>query len=292
MAQRDPVSLSPHGPRLRRILRPHRRTLGEYFDAPLDGFDLSPLLFDEATDWPDRSIVSAWNRRATLRTQTHRLDQHGNLFDMIRDPGQTTPANEQEPKLAARLQEAMQTWRLEMYGPEDSENPPKDRRTRNAVDPRPLPVGYPEFPLTDLPARDGEPSGTIQRSSSAPNCSYFANWTSTGDTIVWNVEIVTAGRYEVALDYTAPEAGAVVELSFGDAARLSGEVAPAWDPPLYDNQDTLPRPPAESQMKPFKTLPLGEIELPKGKGPLTLRATSIPGDTALDLRRLTLRLLE
>lgn len=262
-------------------------------NAPLDGLDLSPLLFGEQTsEWPDRHIFSAWNQRSSLRTQTHRLDHDGKLFDMIADPGQTTPVNKRQPELAARLQHAMQAWRQEMYGPEPQETSPQDRGMRNPVDPRPLPVGHPEFPLTDLPARDGEPSGTIQRSSNAPNCSYFVNWTSPKDTISWNVEIATAGRYEVTIDHTAPQAGTILELRFGKDARLAGGVAEAWDPPLYQNQDTLPRPPAESPMKPFKTLVLGEIKLPRGKGPLTLRATSIPGKTAMDLRRITLRLVK
>lgn len=262
-------------------------------DAPLDGRDLSPLLAGEAQDWPDRFIVSAWNGRTSLRTQTHRLDQDGKLYDMIRDPGQTAPINDGAPDLAARLAKALKGWRLEMYGPEASGPGPERKAARNAVDPRPLPVGYPEFPITDLPARDGEPRGTVARSSSAPNCSYFVNWTSLEDRLVWNVEVVTAGRYEVTVDYSVPEAdvGAVIELSLGDSARLSGPVRPAWDPPLNTNQDTLPRPPAESQMKPFKTLRLGEITLPKGRGPLILRATSIPGKSVMDLRRITLRLL-
>ncbi|MCB1092752.1 MAG: N-acetylgalactosamine 6-sulfate sulfatase, partial [Verrucomicrobiae bacterium] len=66
---------------------------------------------------------------------------------------------------------------------------------------------------------------------------------------------------------------------------------PGWDPPLNTNQDTLPRPPAESQMKEFKTLKLGEVDLPAGEGDLVLRATEIPGAHVMDLRRLTLTLL-
>ena len=143
-----------------------------------------------------------------------------------------------------------------------------------------------------LPARDGEPQGGVKRSSNAPNSSYFVNWKSRDDRMVWNVEVVTAGRYAVTIDYTCPlpDAGSTVELSL-HAARLTGKVAPGWDPPLYTNQDTLPRPPGESQMKEFRTLDLGEITLPVGAGPLTLRALEIPGQSVMDVRRLTLTLL-
>ena len=69
-------------------------------------------------------------------------------------------------------------------------------------------------------------------------------------------------------------------------------VTPGWDPPLYTNQDTLRRPDGESQMKEFRTLTLGEIELPAGEAPLTLRAIKIPGKSVMDLRRLTLTLMD
>jgi hypothetical protein len=69
-------------------------------------------------------------------------------------------------------------------------------------------------------------------------------------------------------------------------------VNPGWDPPLYTNQDTLPRPPAESQMKEFRPLKLGEITLKQGQAPLTLRALEIPGKSVMDVRRVTLTLLE
>jgi hypothetical protein len=164
---------------------------------------------------------------------------------------------------------------------------------RSDVDPRPIPLGYREFPITMLPARDGEPRGGVRRSSNAPNCSYFVNWTSIEDRMVWLVDIHTTGRYEVTIDYTCPlaDAGSTIELSCGEN-RLRGKVEPGWDPPLNTNQDTLPRPPAESQMKEFHTLPLGEITLTAGQGELTLRAIEIPGRSVMDVRRVTLTLVE
>ncbi|MCB1204621.1 MAG: arylsulfatase [Verrucomicrobiae bacterium] len=268
-------------------------------DKPLDGRDLSPLLLKETTDWPDRMIFSTWASNISVRTQSYRLDNKGQLFDMVADPGQTTPVNDAKPEVAARLAAAVDSWRKEMYGPvaapstaaSKEKGKGKAKGNPNAVDPRPIPVGYREFPITMLPARDGDPHGTVTRSSSAPNCSYFVNWTSLEDSLVWNLEVVTSGRYEVSVDYTCPlaDAGSIVELSFGDA-RLTGKVGPGWDPPLLTNQDTLPRPHGESTMKDFKTLVLGEVDLAAGKGPLTLRALEIPGKSVMDLRRLTLTL--
>jgi hypothetical protein len=258
-------------------------------EKPLDGRDLSNLLRGEPTECPDRMIFTAWAGRVSVRTQRYRLDDRGQLFDLDHDPGQTTPIDRQQPALAAELREAVQAWRREMFASADARSPADGGG--NAVDPRPIPVGFREFPITMLPARDGEPRGNIRRSSGAPNCSYFVNWTSKDDSLVWSLAVETTGRYDVSIDYTCPvaDAGATVEASFG-ASRLSGQVTPGWDPPLYTDQDTLPRPDGESQMKEFRTLKLGTMTLQAGQGPLTLRALDIPGRHVMDLRRVTLTL--
>lgn len=260
-------------------------------NKPLDGRDLSPLLFKPDSAWPDRMIVSTWSNNISIRTQRHRLDAQGELFDMKNDPGQTTPITAREPAIAAELKAAAQAWREEVLG--DRPGKAGKRVAGNSVDPRPLTVGYREFPITMLPARDGEPRGNVKRSSNAPNSSYFVNWTSRDDQMVWLLDVNTAGRYAVTIDYTCPlpDAGSTIELSF-KKSRLAGKVAPGWDPPLNTNQDTLPRPAGESQMKPFRSLALGEIELPRGTGPLTLRALEIPGRSVMDVRRVTLTLLK
>ena len=73
-------------------------------------------------------------------------------------------------------------------------------------------------------------------------------------------------------------------------AKLSGKVAPGWDPPLHTNQDTLPRPAGESQMKEFRPLSLGTVQLEKGRGELALRALQIPGQSVMEVRRVNLTL--
>ena len=270
-------------------------------DKPLDGRDLTPLLTAQAGQWPERTIFSTWNGNVSARTQQYRLDAQGQLFDMLADPGQKLPINDREPALAARLTAEVASWRKEVFGEAQSPAVAKTKKAKakgkaggnNTVDPRPLTVGYREFPIAMLPARDGEPRGGVRRSSGAPNCSYFVNWSSKEDSLVWLLDVHTAGRYEVTIDYTCSiaDAGSLIELTF-HGSRITGRVAPGWDPPLYTNQDTLPRPAGESQMKEFRTLKVGEVNLPAGEGPLVLRALEIPGKSVMDVRRVTLTLLE
>ncbi len=258
-------------------------------EKPLDGLNLTPLLRNQSTEFPQRTIFSTWGGQVSARTQTHRLDNGGELFDMIADPGQTTAlgtdANEERNSLIA----AVATWRTELLNERSKDG--KRKNGGSVVDPRPIPVGYGQFPRTWLPARDGEPTGSVKRSAGAPNSSYFVNWTSTDDRLTWRLDVHTTGTYEVEIQYTCPlaAAGSAIELSFNEA-KLVGKVAPGWDPPLYTNQDTLPRPVGESKMKEFKTLQLGNVMLSQGQGELVVRATEIVGDQVMDLRAITLTL--
>lgn len=242
---------------------------------PLDGRDLSPLLSGAPAQWPERMIFSTWGGKTSARSQQYRLDNSGALFDMDADPSQKTDMALSDPEVAAKMRDALAAWRNEM-GTKQPEA-------------RPFPVGYSEFPTTPLPARDGTAVGGIQRSAKAPNSSYFVDWTTLDGRIVWDVDVHTAGEYEVVIYYTAKEAGATVELSLNDA-KLWGKVQPAWNPPLYTNQDTIPRPVVESKMKEFRPLNLGTMRLEKGRGPLTLRALEIPGKHVMDVRAVYLTL--
>jgi hypothetical protein len=82
----------------------------------------------------------------------------------------------------------------------------------------------------------------------------------------------------------------VVELSFLDS-RVQGKVSEPNDPPLRGAEhDRVPRQ-GESYVKDFKPLRLGTFELVKGRGPLTLRALSVPGKQVMDVRSVVLTLL-
>jgi arylsulfatase A-like enzyme len=242
----------------------------------LDGRSLRPLLAPTPPEWPDRMLFSMQNRRTSVRNQRYRMDPSGALFDIEKDPGQTSNIAARQPAAAAELSAALAAWTREMLplvGPDD----------------RPFTAGYSE--LTLLPARDGVASGGIKRSSIHPNCSFFTRWTSTGDRMTWDIETGRAGLYEAAIHYACParDLGATVELSFGQA-KVEGKIAQVHDPPLIGAAaDRALR--SESLVKDFKPLPLGTFRLARQRGLLTLRATSIPGSQAAEVRYVSLRFL-
>jgi arylsulfatase A-like enzyme len=247
-------------------------------EKPLDGMSLAPLLLGKASDWPDRMIFSHWNNSVSVRTQQYRLDNAGKLFDMVKDPGQSRDATTEEPATAKRLNDAVSRWKRDVLA-----------ELKREV--RPFTVGYPEFPSAPLPARDGVAHGNVKRSARAPNCSYFTNWNSKDDRITWDIDVATAGRYEVIVYYTCSKAdvGSRIEVAFKDS-RLEGRVSEANDPPLQGaEQDRVPRD-SESYVKDFKPMPVGTMTLEKGRGTLTLRALEIPGKQVMDVRSIVLML--
>lgn len=255
---------------------------GLKFDGakPLDGISLVPLLTRKGENWPDRMLFSHWGGNVSVRTQQYRLDGAGKLFDMIADPGQKQDLSQQRPDEARRLSQAVIDWRQNVLS-----------EMKRVV--HPFTVGYREFPITILPARDGVASGNIRRSAKAPNCSYFTNWTALNDKISWDISVATTGKYAVEIYYTcaADNVGSSIELTFGEG-RSSGQVTEPHDPPARGSEnDRYPRD-GESLVKDFRPMKLGEIHLTAGHGPLTLKATRIARKEVMEVRGIVLTLIE
>jgi hypothetical protein len=225
-------------------------------------------------------IFSHWNGRVSVRTDQYRLDDMGRLYDMNTDSGQRRDVSGERPEIASQLRAAVADWKAEMLPQLEQDN-------------RPFPVGYPQFPVTHLPARDGVPHGNVKRSAGAPNCSYFTNWTSTEDRITWDVEVATGGQYEAVLYYTcaADDVGSTIELSLGDS-RIEATITEPHDPPLVGAAEDRASRGSESYVKDFKALFLGRIELEKVRGQLTLRALDVAEKQVADFRFVVLTLMQ
>jgi hypothetical protein len=247
-------------------------------EKPLDGVSFKPLLVGGPRAWPERMIFSHWRNRVSARTQRYRFDHQGRLYDMIADPGQQQNIAAEHPRMMEEFQQAVTRWRSDVLDGYDD-------------DERPFLIGHPDYELTQIPARDGIAHGSIERSNRFPNCSYFRNWTDEQDKVTWNVEVRSAGDYEVELYYCCdPEdVGASMELSFGDRS-VQVKIVEANHPPVLGGEnDRVVR--QESYVRDFKPIKMGTISLDAGRGQLTLRAVDIPGSKAIDFRLLMFRKL-
>lgn len=244
---------------------------------PLDGQSLSPLMLGTAEAWPSRSLFSVKGKAVSVRTQRFRLDSAGKLFEIQTDPGQNTDVADEHPEVTAKLTKQAKQHSREMAACFEA----------NAH--RPFHVGY--GPATRLPARDGVEHGTIQRSAKPPNNSFFTNWTSTEDSITWQVDVGTAGVYEAIVYYTCAEGdlGCRIQLAAGDHASVSATVTQTFDPPLYDKSKERV---ANSHyfVKDFRPLKLGTLDLPAGECELRLTAPGIVGQRAIDVHSIEMHL--
>jgi hypothetical protein len=198
---------------------------------------------------------------------------------MTVDPSQTRDVARERPEVVLRMTGALEDWKRTLPALQDI--------PYGGTDSRPFLVGHPDWPSTWLPARDGVPAGQVRRSSRHPNCTFFTNWRSKDDRMAWDVEVLTSGLYQAVAWYTCPagEVGSMVELSMGGSS-VRAKVDEAFDPPLWDRDDRVPR--TEGYLKEFRQLKLGTLKLDKGRGQLVLRATDIPAGGVMDLRAIEL----
>lgn len=240
----------------------------------LDGKSLKSLLAGSNEEWEERYLVQHWGTKTSVRSQNFRLDHQNQLFHMTDDPNQTSDVADQFPEVYSEMMSEKEAYVKEVLGE-------LNRETQ-----RPITIGYKALTYTQVPARDGHPHGGILRSNKYPNCSFFTNWTSTEDKITWEVDILEEADYEIELYYTCPDQsiGTEFELKLGEA-KLSAKISRAYDPPLMGMEnDRVPR--TESYIKDFLPLKIGTIHLSKGEGTLSLQATKIPGQVAMDVRLL------
>jgi len=244
---------------------------------PLDGVSLKPLLMGQRVDWLPRLIFNQWGKGTSVRSETHRLDSQGRLYDMAKDPGQSVDIAKDKPQITKDLIAARDKWLAETQTPKQD---------------RPFTVGHSGSKLTLLPARDARAGGEIQRSSIHPNCSYFTHWTRAVDKVTWDVEVLNAGNYEAVLYYTCKQedVGCEMKLSLADNAVIS-VISEAHDPPLQGQKENRVYK-RESFSKDFRPHSMGRIGLPAGRAQLQLEATRITGAEAIELRALMLRRVE
>ncbi len=249
----------------------------------LDGRSLKPLLIDDSIEWDDRMIVTSWNRRGiSVRNQRYRLDGKGQLFDMVDDPGQRKDVAADNPAVAKAMQDEMKQYRTTVLAEYQDEK-------------RLFSVGHRSGKITQLPIRDAVSIGEIKRSSRHPNSSYFSNWTSPEDEIIWQADIHEAGNYSVELLYVCAKqnVGSVIRLeSVTEFATTSVEAKAIIHESEFVAADQDRDTRSEGFEKDWGRLELGQIELTKGDAQLRLTAPIIQGNQAIEVRLLLLKRID
>lgn len=251
--------------------------------GPLDGISLIDGLREPKSKPSERLIFTAWSGKYSVRSNRYRYHANGDLFDIVADPGETRSVAEDQPVATARLKQALEDW--------VKETKPRDR---SHSEEQVFPVGHPDHPSTQLPARDAQATGEIRRSNRFPNSSYMTHWHSTEDAMTWDVDVLAGGRFDVEVFYACPESAVGTQLHLewkqGDTESATDSVVTESNPsgPIHLDKDRSKR--AESDEKDWKKMPLGKIDLSKGRGRLSLTCPRIMGEDG-ETRGVEIRLM-
>ena len=230
-------------------------------ELKLDGKSLVPLLQDDTDDWPTRHLYTIHTegemrmRPGALRTDRYRMtidrQEKVELFDMENDPGQTTDLAGDMPELKDSLLSDFTNWFQDV--------------TSQGISVPPIPVGHPEASHTFLPAPEAKLSGGLQFMGGRGWANdYIINWQSPEDFASWDIDVNTAGNYQVEILYNGPEetVGARLQLkTTGQTSDLS--IQEAFNPDPVFSPDRVER--GEVYEKEWKALGAVPIKLEKGR---------------------------
>ncbi|HIA48664.1 MAG TPA: hypothetical protein EYN96_12035 [Candidatus Hydrogenedentes bacterium] len=239
---------------------------------PLDGISFVPLLEGKTMGWPDRLIFSEWRGKGSARSQQYRMAVEGGkpqLYDMIADPGEKNDIAKKKPQITNQLKKAYDEWDASF--------------SHVSTVPPPIPIGHDEMKTVILTCSEGIWEGELDWGGKHPNNNWATNWMSTDCVVSWEVDIVTAGKYSVALEYICPETdlGSTVYVEVA-GKRVEGRIDRAHEPNYLPSPDRVPR--KEVYERTWGHKELGSFELPKGRSRMTVKATTKSGKAVMDLK--------
>jgi arylsulfatase A len=264
----------------------------------IDGVSLRPLLESvNATTWPERTLfthnpIDETNKfPGAVRTQQHRLVREikgpaggskakandasatpWQLYDMETDPGQNQDIAKEHPDLVKELAAKYDAWFADI--------------SSDGLKRFPIPVGHAEHNPVELHAPQAYADAPLHFASGPGFANdWLTGWTDVKAKIVFDLEVVTAGEYEIELSYGAP-ANTMLRVSLGKQtleASMPAAEAPEISLPHRDETGK-----ARYRNREWARLKLGTLNLKTGPAKLTLEALSMSGAMVMDFKEITL----
>lgn len=267
----------------------------------VDGISLRPLLEGREDAWPERVLfthnpIDETNKfPGAVRTQRHRLVREikgpgggskakandasatsWQLYDMEADPGEEKNLAAEQPELVQELSRRYDAWFADI--------------SRGGLRRFPLPVGHAEHNPVELHA----PQAFFDKPLQFANGPGFANdwlthWTDAKSKVWFDLEVTTAGDYDVELGFACEpaDAGSRIRLTVaGQSVQATVPAAPAVEIPLpHRDEDGK----SKYRNRDWSTLKMGTLKLPQGLATLTLEPLSMPGTQVMDLKHIKLK---
>jgi arylsulfatase A-like enzyme len=259
----------------------------------LDGRSFSALAENPDLPWEDRMHITFAHRnpehiRSTGAVHTNRwaaVMQRGKweLYDMAADVRQLDDVAEEHPEVVREL----------------------GAHFNNVLATMP-PLGTPTpFPLRDngvdrvvMHGHDAQlppeykGKGIDYNFGGGINGTWVSSWTDPDAVPEWNLDVIDGGTFEVSLAYCLPERDLGVQAFLEvQGKRLPVNITEAFDPPPNPQPFLLDGEASKYENKDWKVISLGEVSLEKGKDPLRIHVTEIPGEAAMEVKAVVLRRL-
>lgn len=255
---------------------------------PLDGQSFTSLLNDESL-FPKRKLFEEWSGKKRVLSYPFLLINE-NLFNMEDDPSQKTDLREQHPEVYDSLLIEWEKWHADVY--------------RVPVTSKPIPVGYPEYPMTVLPAheanlyppfefrKDRKHTGIAYHSLYGWAHDWIDFWTKTEAWAQWEIDVVNDGEYLLEMNYSlSPEdVGVIIELEI-DQHRKKILLDKPFEHESFPNHDRVIRK-QEAPETNWATIELGKFRLEKGVFSLIIRSKEIPGEKSIELKEVIVNKLK
>ena len=267
-----------------------------------DGRSLRPLLEEKETTWPERTLfthnpISETNRYpGAVRTEKYRLvrelrgagTQGGSkakanrqptawqLYDMQADPGETKDLAAELPDVVADLSKQYEAW--------------YDDISAAGLSRLPIQIGHAQENPVTLHAPQAHYDGSL-KFYAGPGYAHdwLTGWTDVASKAWFDIEVVRAGDYDVALRYTCPAADAGSKLKITIDETSHEATVPAAERPnlRLPHRDEAGH--ARYVNREWAELPIGKFALAKGRTKITIEALTKPGAAVLDLKGVVVR---
>ncbi|MFC4701577.1 arylsulfatase [Glaciecola siphonariae] len=265
-----------------------------YDQTRFDGKDLSPLMFEQDSDWPNRALYTHRFQISkdssadpihpipgAVRTQkfTALVGENGvwKLFDIEADPEQTTDLSAQMPEILADYKQKYLSWYQDItaaHGPYTT---------------LPVELGHSQDEIVELPAHEGLIRSNMKYAHGAGwSHDYLLPTSEEVGEVYWPLKVLTPGPYQVLVDY-ATEGGDVhagsVQISAGsqtlELSNIAGFEAQNLSTPRQYYTDEAPD-------LTWSSLDMGVIDLAAGVQELQVRFAKDSGGKDLWVKQVTL----
>jgi len=254
-------------------------------DLNIDGVDLSGLIIGKSKYLPERNIYVQNSRKQLMpykggfRNNQYRIGFHDKnrieLYDIIADPEQIHDLSKEKPEIFEAMVRDYMDWFNEAkraYIPADV-----------------ISIGYEQWPLVVLNAHESKFSGHPRfYGENGFAHDWITNWTSTSDSIYWEVDVVQDVSYNVDIKYTCTKAsvGSEIKVASGKTFAINS-IRKEFDPPQIDSGERYPR--LGVNEKSWASLKLGKINLKKGKQRIVLTAPKVNGNEVAEVKAIVLK---